>query len=221
MNTIHATSFRSGDIVTARMSISSWHDLWVPGRVLALGETHEYIAQMRAYESYVTATKEQRRKLWPYRAFMLPPNDLDRYRIRVAVNLPYESGLGWMKRFYPLGMPDYVNFRPEDVLLQTHDPDWNQFSIEPPASADVIKARRAYLPGDHYIAKDLVWVWEGNMWHPAEVVDVARWIQVKYPKGYRDSKGNFSKMCRTWQVWPVMSETSSVLKASLNSATHV
>ncbi|WP_189259894.1 hypothetical protein [Lentzea flava] len=203
--------FKFGDIVSVR-----WHgNVWVPGRVVGHVETPAYENERYRYENYLESPEE-------YRNPIPPPDESNRFAVKVAINRPSFGEIYWRHRYFFAGFPTFDERSPDDVHLIGHDPSWDAFAVEPYAPAERYRSSGMYLPGNYYHNETPVWAWENGEWHPATVTNVERWISVRYLKGFRDSKGNGGKSYRTWQISPVISERSSVFEALLSrgNGTH-
>lgn len=199
MTVLDASYFKRGDVVVVR-----WCEFWTHGRVIGCAESSDYREHKRLFELYKEGLFEK--------AFSNPPDESLKYGVRVALNQPFDASTIWRFRFFETGMPVYREFTPDHVRLEAHDPDWNPFDVGPYAAAEVHRDFGTYLTGDYYQIHDPVWVWEENDWRAAIVVHVGRWISVRYLNNFRDRRGNRSKSYRTWQIWPVASESSPVFR---------
>lgn len=202
---LDASYFKPGDVVTVR-----WYKFWIQGRVIGCTESPEYRRRTRLFEEF------HNEGIFRGVFAIDQPDESSKYEIRVALNQPFDARILWRFRFYDTGIPMYEGFAPEYLRLEAHDPDWDPFTIEPYATASVNREFGAYLSGAHYEAGDPVWAWEENDWRAAIVVNVGRWISVRYLNDFQDRKGNRSKSYRTWQIWPVISESSAVFKKHLD-----
>ena len=200
MTALGATYFKFGDVVSVH-----WYNFWTHGRVIGCVESISYKSQKWLYGEF-------QKGIFGHGFAVGPPDESCRYAVRVALNQPFDTRTIWRGRFLDSGTPVYQDFMPSLLRLDMHDPSWNTFAIEPYVSAEVHRDFGTYLSGANYREDDPVWVWEGNAWQAARVVKVDRWISVRYLRAFQDRKGHRSKSYRTWQVWPVVSETSSVLK---------
>ncbi|WP_439662855.1 hypothetical protein ACSHWB_16235 [Lentzea sp. HUAS TT2] len=202
MTVLDASYYKSGDLVTA-----PWGNTQISGRVIGYVPVLDRKRNSNIFNEWLEWTRKTGRPIGS------PPEHLCTFRVKVTLNRPSLAILP-RYRMATQGMPTLQAFSADELHLVTHDPQWNPYAVKPYAIAEHLKAWGTYLTGQYYDPGDPVWVWEDRDWHAASVVNVNRWVSVRFENGFVDSKGNRSKSYRTYQVWPVISESSAQAKAT-------